>query len=678
MVSKHLRLGIGVSRWLREGWWLLPILLSGLYVVSERTFYWTDFVVYQHRVTELVLAFQASFGLGVERIINSLNGDYNLLYVIPLLPISLVLGTSRLVYILSLIVLYGLPFVAVTAYLLRYLEPTVQPKTSFYRGVMLGGLIPMTWIPSLRGFPDTVGMLCVVAASCLYLGRKGWWRFPGIGGLLAVAVLFRRHFAYGGLAVGGAIALVELWLLLRSPPGTSAADLKQRLWHYGRNMAAMALSGLALLLLVAPGFTYRALTANHHAVYASFSFPIPESIDYFASAYGYLIWGLLIWGVWRRWRYQPLEARAGAFLLLWGGLAIAFQVFLLRYDSVHYTLHLTPLVIVGMSLLWRSLSRLPRQLLLGVLLLNLILALTPLGSQNLPGRHLFASTHPPLVRQDYQELLRLVATLHELTPHDEPVHLIAASSSLNRGLLRNAHWYNYAPESIPLSCQIPCGLEILGLPTADSNSIYPLEPLLAAEYIVLADPLQYHLPRQQQQVIAVPYQVFQESWAITKDFERLPDRFTLENEIRVSLYRRRRPTDWQTAVNTLIEMQSRFRDRPGLQSDWLNLNPRISLQGQYQGSNPANFAIESLSEPLHLLYIGDFANPQSVQLQVSPHPNSFPLVAHLLNSQGESIATSNLISESVTLTSEEPAAYLLLTLTPPSSMSVQLERLAVH
>ncbi|WP_159789044.1 hypothetical protein [Sodalinema gerasimenkoae] len=649
--------------------------MSGLYVVSERTFYWTDFVVYQHRVTELVLAFQDSFETGVGRIIDSLNGDYNLLYVIPLLPISWVLGTSRLVYILSLIILYGVPFIAATAYLLRYLEPTVPPKISFYRGVMIGCLIPMTWIPSLRGFPDTVGMLCVVAASGLYLARQGGWRFSGIGGLLALAVLFRRHFAYGGLAVGGAIALVELWLILRSP---SPRNLKKQVWQYSRNLGLMGLSGLALLLLVAPDFTYRALTANHRAVYASFSVPIPESIDYFASAYGYLIWGLLIWGLWRRWRYQPLPSRAAGFLLLWGGLAIAFQVFLLRYDSVHYTLHLTPLVIVGISLLWRSLSRLPRQLLLGVLLLNLILALTPLGSQNLPGRQLFASTHPPLVRQDYPELLRLVDTLHELTPNDEPVHLIAASSSLNRGLIRNAHWHQYAPESIPLSCHIPCGIEILELPTADSNSIYPLEPLLAAEYIVLAEPLQYHLPRQQQQVIAVPYEVFQESWAITEDFEQRPETFSLENDVTVLLYQRRRPTDWQTAVNTLIEMKSRFRDRPGLQSDWVNLTPRIPLQGQYQGSNPANFAIERLSEPLHLLYIGEFPNPQSIRLQVSPHPDSLSLVAHLLNSQAEIIATSEVASESITLTSEEPAAYLLLTLTSPTPTSVQLEQLSVQ
>ncbi|MCC5896490.1 MAG: hypothetical protein JJU32_01055 [Phormidium sp. BM_Day4_Bin.17] len=648
--------------------------MSGLYVVSERTFYWTDFVVYQHRVTELVLAFQDSFETGVGRIIDSLNGDYNLLYVIPLLPIALVLGTSRLVYILSLMILYVLPFIGLTAYLLRYLEPTVHPKISFYRGVMIGCLIPMTWIPSLRGFPDTVGMLCVVAASGLYLARDGGWRFSGIGGLLALAVLFRRHFAYGGLAVGGAIALVELWLILRSP---SPRDWKRQVWQYGRNVGLMGLSGLALLLLVAPDFTYRALTANHRAVYASFSVPIPESIDYFASAYGYLIWGLLIWGVWRRWRYQPLPSRAAGFLLLWGGLAIAFQVFLLRYDSVHYTLHLTPLVIVGISLLWRSLSRLPRQLLLGVLCLNLLLALTPLGTQNLPGRELFATAHPPLVRPDYPELLRLVDTLHELTPNDEPVHLIAASSSLNRGLIRNAHWYNYAPESIPLSCHIPCGIEILGLPTADSNSIYPLEPLLAAEYIVLAEPLQYHLPRQQQQVIAVPYEVFQESWAITEDFEQRPETFSLENDVTVLLYQRRRPTDWQTAVKTLTQMKSRFRDRPGLQSDWVNLTPRIPLQGQYQGSNPANFAIERLSEPLHLLYIGEFANPQSIRLQVSPYPDSLSLVAHLLNSQAEIIATSEVASESITLTSEEPAAYLLLTLTSPTPTSVQLEQLTV-
>jgi hypothetical protein len=639
--------------------------------------------VYQHRTTELILAFQTSFSAGIERILNSLNADYNLLYIIPLLPILLIFGTGRLAYIIALTVVYGLPFIGLIALITRLICQDIKPQKSVQSALALGALMPLTWIPLWRGFPDSVGMLCVVAASGVYLRQRRCWNFAAIGGVLALAVLFRRHFAYGGLAVGGAIALVELWDRLNPITWNSPGQLSAALGRYSRDMAIMTLAGLGLLVAVAPDFTYRALTANHRAVYASFSFPIPESLDYFASAYGYLIWALAIWGLGRSWRRRLIPPKVGAFLMLWGGLAIAFQVFLLRYDSVHYTLHLTPLVILGLTLLWLSLPRLSHQLLLSVLLLNLLLSLTPLGTHPFPGRKLFASAHPPLVRHDYDELMGLVDTLHQLTPNDEPLHLIAASSHLNRGLLRNAHWRRYPPDSIPLDCHIPCGIEIIGLPTADSNSIYPLEPLLAAEYIVLADPLQYHLPLTQQQVIAVPYQVFTESWAIADDFERLPQTFTLDGNVRVSLYQRRRPTTWQTAVKTLIEMQSRFGDRPGLQSDWVNLTPDTPLGGQYQGSNPANLSLETLSQPVHLLYIGNVANPRRVTVEMTPTPEAVPISVQLLNRNGDPITSpqpfrESPFRESLSLTPSDDAAYLRLTLTPTHSTPVTLENLKVR
>jgi hypothetical protein len=663
--------------------WLLPPTVAAIYVLSETPLYWTDFVVYQHRTTELILAFQTSFSAGIERILNSLNADYNLLYIIPLLPILLIFGTGRLAYIIALTVVYGLPFIGLIALITRLICQDIKPKKSVQSALALGALMPLTWIPLWRGFPDSVGMLCVVAASGVYLRQRRCWNFAAIGGLLALAVLFRRHFAYGGLAVGGAIALVELWDRLNPITWNSPGQLSAALGRYSRDMAVMTLAGLGLLVAVAPDFTYRALTANHRAVYASFSFPIPESLDYFASAYGYLIWALAIWGLGRSWRRRLIPPKVGAFLMLWGGLAIAFQVFLLRYDSVHYTLHLTPLVILGLTLLWLSLPRLSHQLLLSVLLLNLLLSLTPLGTQPFPGRKLFASAHPPLVRHDYDELMGLVDTLHQLTPNDEPLHLIAASSHLNRGLLRNAHWRRYPPDSIPLDCHIPCGIEIIGLPTADSNSIYPLEPLLAAEYIVLADPLQYHLPLTQQQVIAVPYQVFTESWAIADDFERLPQTFTLDGNVRVSLYQRRRPTTWQTAVKTLIEMQSRFGDRPGLQSDWVNLTPDTPLGGQYQGSNPANLSLETLSQPVHLLYIGNVANPRRVTVEMTPTPEAVPISVQLLNANGDPITSpqpfrESPFRESLSLTPSDDAAYLRLTLTPTHPTPVTLENLRVR
>lgn len=690
-LGRHWTIAIALS--------LLALVVSWLYVACEHTFYWTDFVVYQNRAIELLLQFQDSWNAGVSQVLNSLETDYNLLYTLPLLPILSGLGMSRSGYILAVTLSYLLPFCLAVSFIntqicqdfdrkkLAQKTPeaiAVSPSTfrrDFAVFLAIALLVPMTWIPTLRGFPDTGGMLGVVAAAGLYLrGRRRLWRFAAMGVLLALAVLLRRHFAYAGLAVGGAIAVCGLAdVLLAARRGRQRNAINTGLQRLGE-LLLMAVAGLLVLVAVAPEFTQRAATGDYRSAYSSFSFPIPDTLHYFGSAYGYLTWGLVVWGAWRGRR--GLSRRTWRFWVAWGGLAIAAQVLVLRYDSVHYTLHVTPFVIWGLTVLWRSLSSLPRNLLLGYLLLNFLLGLTPLGGVSFPGRRLFAANYPPLVRRDYAELVRLVDALDEFSRNDAPIYLISASDTLNRGLVRNAHWERHRPETRPPNCHIPCSIDIVGIPTADSNSIYPLEPILAAEYVVVASPVQYHLQREEQEVVIVPQQAFTEGWAIADDFETLPRRFTLQdksdNDVTVSVHRRIRPTSWQTAVRTLARMEREFRDRPGLQSDWVNLTPHVSLDGQYSGRDPVQLDATDVRQPLHLLYIGDF-DPQTATLQTQLQADC-PLTAtaSLVTAEGERVSPPQPLARSP-LTWNRPAGdYLHLTLTPQGTCSISLQDLTVR
>ncbi|MBP0001898.1 MAG: hypothetical protein J7641_23385 [Cyanobacteria bacterium SID2] len=673
---------------------LLSIVISIvlIYVASERTFYWTDYVVYQNRAAEVIVALRESPTLAIQQISDSLSGDYNKLYVIPLVPFLAIFGNSRTAYILSVAIAYLLPFCGAIGLIATQLYRNFPSFSVFWRTAFLTLLVPMSWIPTLRGFPDTVGMLCVTLAGWVYLGKRRWWTFPVMGLLLAWGVLFRRHFAYGGLAIVGSIVLLAIWDLVssllsyfQSPDSrkvsfqSSLKSSLKRCIHHGIELGLIGVSGFVVLSIVASEFTQRALTGNYREAYSSFSFPIPDTIEYFGAAYGFFTWGLAIWGFWRGWKLKTFDRSSARFILLWGILAVFFQIFVLRYDSVHYTLHVTPFIVLGLSSFFIPASTQKSRhnqnfVILAYLIVNTIFGLTPMGTWNVSGRTIFAINHSPLVRRDYDELVSLIQYLHQLTPNREPIHLISVSDTLNRGLIRNADWELFPPETVTTACHIPCGLNILALPTADSNSIYPLEALLQAQYVVIAHPLQYHLQLDEQEVVKVAYQVFEENWEIAEDFEKRPENFLLEHDIIVSVYQRIQPTSWETAVRTLAKMEQTFIDRPGLQSNWVNLNPEIAVRGQYSGDETPTLEISNLSRSLRLLYIGELQDSIEFSSHLTSSDNcKISANLSLIDKAANLVSFQNTVTEQPLKLYRNNAAYLLLSLTPDERKTCSVE-----
>ena len=194
---------------------------------------------------------------------------------------------------------------------------------------------------------------------------------------------------------------------------------------------------------------------------------------------------------------------------------------------------------------------------------NFLFRLTPLGAFNHPLRSWFASPQLPLVRKDYAEFARLIHYLRAINQRGKTIYIVASSDVLNQDLVREAESQLFGRENVELS--------VFPSPDIDSRDTYPLEGLLKADVVIVANPFQSMLRPEEQEVVEVAFETFTENWVFARDFELLPMQFILGDGVIVRFYQRLRPTFVETALLTLRLFQDQVQPRPGNQSDWLLL-----------------------------------------------------------------------------------------------------------
>jgi hypothetical protein len=240
---------------------LVTATITVLYVSHERYFYYWDLSNYSNQTSELVSEFRVSILQGIRLVQDSLATNYNKLPCLPLVPFILIFGDSRLVYILSCALVYILPFALVMGAIATTII-RVYPRAVFWSTAFLTLLIPSTWTPTLRGYPDIGAAVIIGLAILVYLKDvklKNWWQIPVIGFLLALAILFRRHFAYSARAFIAAMILQGLLIFVsefRNNPRRSLRNLTR----YGILISLIAISSLATLTILAPTFTKEPFT----------------------------------------------------------------------------------------------------------------------------------------------------------------------------------------------------------------------------------------------------------------------------------------------------------------------------------------------------------------------------------------------------------------------------------
>jgi len=596
---------------------LVTVAVTSIYVSSEHTFYWWDYAGYNTATVNTANLFRDSPDKAWRGVIESLSKEKNLLISLPLVPFILLFGESRLSYILSVSLIYVLPFRLLLGAISAKLIP-VYPRRVFWSTVLLSLLIPMSWIPTLRGYLDTGGCVFVALAIWVYLQDvklKSWWKIPLIGFLLAAAILLRRHFAYSAIAFFGAATLqafIEFIVLIyRKKTALSSSKDKDLavpfpcrcLFESAVKLGLIAVTSLSILMLVAGDFTRSALTVNYRNLYAAWSLPVNDILTRYASFYGLGTWLLVVIGFSAGILTRMLVPAAAIFVCLFGVLSLVEWLLVLRYGYLHYTIHVTPIALLGLSAFfwttWLTLKGKVRYLMLGAaglyLIVNVAVGLIPV---KVDLSRLFVSNFGPLVRSDYDEVVKLVEFLRKLAPDEEPIYIAGASNSFNANILRQANRQLNPPEGW-------WKLNTIGRPQIDSRDTYPLPELLQAQYAVVATPFQQVLPgdeqvlrSHEQDVVKVIYDAFTQNWEISRDFQLLPEQFKLENGVSVSIYRRIRPTDTATAVRTLYAMQQQIVDRPGTQLDWISLRQSIYTSANYSVNRESDNLYKIVTHPI--------------------------------------------------------------------------------
>ncbi len=585
------------------------LAIALLYVSREQTFYWWDLDSYHFQAMEVLARFRDSPSDAMQGILASLNQDYSQLYIVPLLPFVLAFGDSRIVYITGVVLAYVVPLAllcgAIATRLISY-----SPRPVFWSTVVLALLTPLVWIPSLRGFPDTGGAVLMLLAVWIYLHDlqlRRWWQIVGIGIAIAAAILFRRPFAYNAIAfILAALvqAVVYFGIEVRRRRPKAWRNLLQSLQRIGLTV----LAGFVAMAIFAFGFVQRALTVDYRDLYTSWSQPVSYMIQYYGSKYGWGTWVLAIAGFGLAILKRVANRPVALFLALYGTFSLLPWLLLLRYSSIHYTLQVTPVVVLGLSaLLWTGAIAWKQPLrpaILGIgcvyLFANAIFGLTPLGQFESAVRPVFADSYPPLVRSDYRDILKLVDYLRQTTEPGASIYVTENSRLLNLSVLRNAERQRYGREDVRLN--------FLNVPLVDSRDPYPIEALLQADYVLLAKPFDNFLPLEEADVLKTVFDAFVQNWAIAKDFQPLPQQFSLDNGVTATLYRRTRPTSTPVAIQTLDRMRSQI-GKVSQQPDWIGLTPQAA---EIAETVPNTYRIRTEGNA-ELLYIDQL--PKSIRIR---------------------------------------------------------------
>jgi hypothetical protein len=646
-------------------------LIAYLYISSEKYFYFWDYANYSDKVNHLVEKWQISPLKVIEKVVDSLGDNYTDLPSLLILPFRLFFGGSRLVFILSLSLVYLLPFSLMMGHVATLL--IVAPKRLvFWSTAFISILIPTVWVPILRGYPDIGSIVLIAIALTIYwkdYRLKKTKSIIAIAALMSIAVFFRRHFAYGFRAFVLALILDTCWTYLKTHKKYSYKNLFGIAFIRAKRIIVL----IVVFLIFSPILVFKTLFIDYRTLYSSYEVSLTENFIYYGEAYGWLIWLLATLGFLLGFRTKILNLRQAKFLILFGFCSITQWIFFSRQLGVHYTTHFSIFIVLGISTLFWSIGTIRQQINSWIILtlhslilsINFCLGLTFIDQKYFPARPMFAVNEPPLVRQDYETFVRLLKYLDKINSEKKQIYVGASSWSFNSSIIKSGGSYLRPPIQLP----------VVGTSDIDSRDVYPLYRLLKAHYVVIATPFQHHLVPSEQQVVQVVMDTFDQNWRFAQDFKLLPLEFHLDNKITIKIYERARPASVNTILETLEQFRKRVVRKPGQETYWLALaseqGTEISKDPIFDKTNIFPISVNP-QKSVPLLYFGKIPQTFKLEGKISlPQCNNLNTIEMrwtFLNQMGQAIASQKMIQSLENnhnfslLSSRQGASYLRLDL----------------
>jgi hypothetical protein len=555
-----------IDIFLLSGLITFSLLLTHFYISQEQYYYYWDYARSFQQLNDLIDSFQKSALEGIGLLLISLFDDYTQLPSIPLLPLRIILGGSRLGFISGLVLAYVIPFSLIMGLTLSRII-LVKPRLVFWSTSLFSLLIPSVWIPIFRGFPDIGGSALISLAILNYwqdsnLKTKNQRIF--IAFLLGIAVLFRRHFIY---SVRALILTIIIYKLIEISP-----KYRRRVTLFLKYLKIFSLR-IAHVLFLFGAFSFiviiKALFINYRALYSSYEASATSNAEFYIQAFGLIICVSSITGFICAQQNKSIDRRTSDFLFLFGLISIIQWLFFAKQINIQYVTHFLTFIIPGNYLLIHIIFSKFNQPIRNTFLifsmffysLNFLCAIGTNFKFIYPISLLFSKKESPLFRQDYESVASLVKYLRVHSNSSQKIYVAASSYTLNYSVFTVAEQQLFGKSTLPISRNS----------NIDSRDFYPLNGLLQAHYVVVASPYQYHIDPKEQTVVKVVVDAFKENWAIAQDFTPLPQTFALEHGVTVRIYERIRPTSFTTILETLAKMRSQVSRIPGQEPYWLDL-----------------------------------------------------------------------------------------------------------
>ncbi len=529
------------------------------YVQSEQTFYYWDLSGYWKNSIDLIDTFNNSWGSGIKTILASLNTDYNYLPLVPMLPFLAIFGNSRLVFILTTLNLYIVPFALIMYLTVKKMFVNTRFKIRtwvkpFIFAIFL--LLPAILIPVLNGRPDAICLIFI--AAIFYLLAKTRLEcisnYFVLGLLTFLLILFRRYFSFWGVSMYVSILIVKTILNLKKYGFNKTALIKSI-----KISIKLFISGLFLLLLmliVARGLLVRYLTGNYGDAYSGYLLgDFFNQILLFIRYHGAITLILALAGIVciRRYRNTAISEVMSLGII---SSTLSFVLFT-RVQTLgdQHMYMVVPFLGMSIAVLIVRLSEARHGRILSMLPVLIIFALSLYsftGTRTncddlcyiIGGTKMFK----PTVRNDTDTIKSIYSDLQQSMSDTDYVYILASSDNFNDDLFRNI----YLPKQT--------NLNISGVCHVDKRDGFPYY-FFDATYIIVADPIQTHLAPGSQEVITYLAKQILDGKANNLSLIKT---YNIDNDITLNVYHKEHAYDTTFLQSTKQYFYEKYKDYPFL------------------------------------------------------------------------------------------------------------------
>ncbi len=540
------------------------------FVAAEHTLYRADQLSYWVYSSRLAADLAADPWAALQSVAWSVaHAELNLLPALPIATAMLVVGDSRLAYVLSVIGLYGSAVVLALLLAVRRSRggEGVAPRWIVATSVVAAvALLPTLWRPVFIGYLGLGGVALGIVILAVYLAdevdRRSVRALLLLGFLTALLALFRRWYALWSIAFLVVVAVDSVWWAVRERAfdrrGLLAAARAPVIVGLTAAATLLVLAGPVTIARLGPGYGEEFVAYTHHG-------GLVGRLAAVVREFGLLPLGLLAAAAVLLAR-RPGRRRTAVLLPLHAVLTWLLMVRVQDHSPHHWYLYLAAALLLagigGVALLDRTGGPVAQA---GFATAALIVGLVVSAAVYLPGLQPIADAAGPILprnrvrpaqRSDLDEVRRLLRFLDDRTAaRPMGVYVLGNTGTLSEQTLA------FANRSLGTDFHSP--ELILRAAHVDRRDGFPRE-LLVAGLVLAAEPPQLAMRPEDQQVILLPSESFAEGTGIARAFTRLPEQFLLERRVRVSVFERVRRNTRAEVEELGSRLRECYPDRPDI------------------------------------------------------------------------------------------------------------------